>query len=64
MIHPQVRREGAPSPAGHVASTEATEVAPAAADVPRQHTREHPDAYDLYAQIYALRTDLPGDASV
>jgi hypothetical protein len=63
MIHPQVRREGVPSPGSLATGTEVTEVAPGAADMPRQHAREHPDAYDLYAQIYALRTDLPGDAS-
>jgi hypothetical protein len=31
--------------------------------VPRQATGNHPDAYDLYAQIYALRTDISGDTS-
>jgi hypothetical protein len=58
MVHPQVRREAVPAGA---ASTELGTAEPAFSSVPRQQPREHPDAYDLYAQIYALRTDLPAD---
>ena len=59
MIHPQVRREPVPSEA---AGRTVEAVLEAPTHVPRQ-VREHPDAYDLYAQIYALRADLSADDS-
>jgi hypothetical protein len=66
MIHPPSRRESADQSLG-VARVAEPSPAPApdeVASVPRQATgAHHPDAYDLYAQIYALRTDLPGDRS-
>jgi hypothetical protein len=57
MVHPQARREPAPSDVTD-ADTVQVEETPAV-PVPRQQVREHPDAYDLYAQIYALRTERP-----
>lgn len=60
MVHPQVRREAVP--AGAAVTELVTDGAVPSAGPPQQR-RKHPDAYDLYAQIYALRSDLPGDAS-
>ena len=58
MIHSQSRREP-----GSPAEPPAARVSDAVVSVPRQATGDHPDAYDLYAQIYALRADLSTDAS-
>ena len=73
MIHHQQRRDlAATQPATQPATHPATAAAPAAQEpgtvdadvydaaapvVPRQERRPTRDAYDLYAQIYAIRTE-------
>ena len=54
MIHHQQRRDLAASPDSDDESPEALSPSPA---VPRQERRPARDAYDLYAQIYAIRTE-------
>lgn len=63
MLRPQQRRHPRPGNATAPAAppdptdVDSEDLAPA---VPRQ-TRPRPDAYDLYAQIYALRTSAADD---
>lgn len=58
MIHPQPRRDLVDdSPAGAAGTETVTATVPTQAAGPAGASPRRRDAYDLYAQIYALRGD-------